>query len=71
MNEEEYVEGTATHEALIDAIEVYLAENEKFEEKNIKASAPRARKALLAELLRSAALRYKIVRTTCKQGSYL
>ena len=46
IDEEEYVEGTATHEALIDAIEVYLAENEKFEEKNIKASAPRARKAL-------------------------
>jgi len=45
-DEDEYVAGTVTHEALIDAIEIYLFESEKFEEKGIKASAPRARKAL-------------------------
>ena len=35
-----------THEQIIAAYESYLAENESFEEKNIKAAAARARKAL-------------------------
>ncbi|MDF9788445.1 hypothetical protein [Polynucleobacter sphagniphilus] len=34
------------HEKLIAAFEAYKAENEKFQEKGIKASAARARKAL-------------------------
>lgn len=34
------------HEKLIAAFETYKAENEKFQEKGIKASAARARKAL-------------------------
>lgn len=35
-----------THEQIVAAFENYLAENESFEEKNIKAAAARARKAL-------------------------
>lgn len=38
-----------THEQLKAAFETYLAENESFESKNVKAAAARARKAL-AEL---------------------
>ena len=38
-----------THDQLISTFEAYLAENESFETKNIKAAAARARKAL-AEL---------------------
>ena len=34
------------HEILKEQFEVYLAENQKFEEKGVKASAARARKAL-------------------------
>ncbi len=36
----------ATHEQIISAYENYLAENDSFETKNIKAAATRARKAL-------------------------
>ena len=36
----------ATHEQIVSAYESYLAENESFETKNIKAAAARARKAL-------------------------
>ena len=36
----------ATHEQIVSAYENYLAENESFEKKNIKAAAARARKAL-------------------------
>lgn len=39
----------ATHEDIVAAFESYLAENESFQQKNIKAAAARARKAL-AEL---------------------
>ena len=35
-----------THEQIVSAYESYLAENESFEQKNIKAAAARARKAL-------------------------
>jgi hypothetical protein len=35
-----------THEQIVTAYESYLAENESFETKNIKAAAARARKAL-------------------------
>ena len=35
-----------THEQILEQIETYLAEHEKFEEKGVKASATRARKAL-------------------------
>jgi len=38
-----------THEQLVAAFETYIAENESFESKNVKAAAARARKAL-AEL---------------------
>ena len=38
-----------THDQLISTFETYLSENERFETKNIKAAAARARKAL-AEL---------------------
>ena len=36
----------ATHEQIVSAYENYLAVNESFETKNIKAAAARARKAL-------------------------
>ena len=36
----------ATHDEIVSAFENYLAENESFETKNIKAAAARARKAL-------------------------
>ncbi len=35
-----------THEALLAAVETYVAENTKFTDKGVKASAARARKAL-------------------------
>ena len=35
-----------THDQIVAAYETYLAENERFETKNVKASAARARKAL-------------------------
>jgi len=38
-----------THEQIISAFDAYVAESENFEEKNVKAAAARARKAL-AEL---------------------
>lgn len=34
------------HQAIVDAFNTYLAENEKFTTKGVKASAARARKAL-------------------------
>ena len=37
---------SATHQAILDAFEVYKAEHEKFETKGVKASAARARAAL-------------------------
>ena len=45
----------ATHEEIVSAYESYLAENESFETKNVKASAARARKALgeLAKLAKT------------------
>ena len=45
----------ATHEEIVTAYESYLAENESFETKNVKASAARARKALgeLAKLAKT------------------
>lgn len=36
----------STHDDILAQMEAYLAENEKFEEKGVKASAARARKAL-------------------------
>ena len=36
----------ATHEQIVSAYESYLAENESFENKSVKAAAARARKAL-------------------------
>jgi metal-responsive CopG/Arc/MetJ family transcriptional regulator len=35
-----------THDEIVSSYETYLAENESFETKNVKASAARARKAL-------------------------
>ena len=36
-----------THEQILEAIDAYLEENAKFEEKGVKAAATRARKALM------------------------
>tara|TARA_R110002167_G_scaffold348541_2_gene559922 strand:+ start:986 stop:1165 length:180 start_codon:yes stop_codon:yes gene_type:complete len=36
-----------THEHIVEAIDSYLSENAKFEEKGVKAAATRARKALM------------------------
>ena len=36
-----------THENIVEAIDSYLSENAKFEEKGVKAAATRARKALM------------------------
>ena len=36
-----------THEKIVEAIDSYLSENAKFEEKGVKAAATRARKALM------------------------
>lgn len=38
--------GETNHSKLVDAFNTYLAENEKFTTKGVKASAARARKAL-------------------------
>jgi hypothetical protein len=38
----------ATHDAIVEAFSTYLSEHENFEENNVKASAARARKALMA-----------------------
>tara|TARA_Y100001936_G_scaffold147072_1_gene143480 strand:- start:263 stop:436 length:174 start_codon:yes stop_codon:yes gene_type:complete len=45
-----------THDQIVSAYENYLAENESFETKNIKAAAARARKAL-GEMAKLAKLR--------------
>lgn len=45
-----------THEQIISAFDAYVAENENFKQKNVKAAAPRARKAL-AELGKLAKIR--------------
>ena len=45
-----------THDQIISAYETYLAENETFENKNVKAAAARARKAL-GELAKLAKVR--------------
>ena len=45
-----------THDQIVSAYENYLAENESFETKNIKAAAARARKAL-GELAKLAKVR--------------
>ena len=47
-----------THDQIVSAYETYLAENETFETKNVKAAAARARKALgeiakLAKVIRA------------------
>jgi histidine ammonia-lyase len=39
-------ESNMTHDQIVAAYETYLAENENFETKNVKAAAARARKAL-------------------------
>ena len=39
---------SATHLAMMEQMDVYIAENRKFVEKGVKASATRARKALQA-----------------------
>ena len=36
-----------THENIVEAIDSYLSENAKFEEKGVKAAGTRARKALM------------------------
>jgi len=41
-----YEDHIMTHDEIVSAYENYLAENESFETKNIKAAAARARKAL-------------------------
>jgi len=45
-----------THDEIVSSYETYLAENESFETKNVKASAARARKAL-GELAKLAKVR--------------
>jgi len=37
----------ATHDAIVEAFNTYLSESENFETKGVKASAARARKALM------------------------
>jgi len=37
---------SATHDQIVEAFNTYIAENEKFSTKGVKASAARARKAL-------------------------
>ena len=36
----------SSHDTLVEQMEVYLAENEKFSDKKVKAASTRARKAL-------------------------
>lgn len=36
-----------THDKILQAVDTYLEENQKFEEKNVKVAATRARKALM------------------------
>ncbi len=45
----------STHEEIVAAMESYLEHNAKFEEKDVKAACPRARKALgeLAKLVKT------------------
>lgn len=38
---------SSTHEAIVEAFSTYLSESENFETKGVKASAARARKALM------------------------
>jgi hypothetical protein len=45
MNKENNMEPT-NHQQIVDAYAAYIAENEKFTSKGVKASAARARKAL-------------------------
>ena len=45
-----------THDQIVSAYETYLAENETFENKNVKAAAARARKAL-GEMVKLAKVR--------------
>ena len=46
----------ATHDAIVEAFNNYLAESENFENNNVKASAARARKALM-EITKAAKIR--------------
>ena len=46
----------ATHDAIVEAFNNYLAESENFENNNFKASAARARKALM-EITKAAKVR--------------
>ena len=46
----------ATHGAIVEAFNNYLAESENFENNNVKASAARARKALM-EITKAAKVR--------------
>jgi hypothetical protein len=41
------MENNMTHEVLVEAFATYIAESENFETKGVKASAARARKALM------------------------
>ena len=45
-NQGEYKMETTVHEQIVAAFDAYLAENEKFEVKGVKAAAARARSAL-------------------------
>lgn len=62
---------SATHQAILDAIEAYTSENSKFEEKEVAASAARARSALgdlakLAKVRRAEIQEKKLARKAAK-----
>lgn len=46
MNDETMVPTTPAHTALLEAVNAYLAENDKYATKGVKAAGTRARKAL-------------------------
>ncbi|MCR4676407.1 MAG: hypothetical protein K5634_04160 [Sphaerochaetaceae bacterium] len=53
----------STHEEIVQLFETYVAENQKFTEKNVKAAAARARKAL-AEISKLAKVRRSEIQET-------
>ena len=61
----------STDTAIVEAMETYLAENAKFEEKGVKASATRARKALanLSKLIKARRKEIQEVKNAAKTAA--
>ena len=59
-----------THEQIVSVFNSYIAENESFEEKNVKAAAARARKALaeLGKLAKTRRAEIQDRKNTLSQG---